>query len=180
MFSTALFGRYFDGPKSFHSIIYSEKDVIIPSIPGNLTVSPDPAHDGGSCGMSASVRKWMRDIQASAVDEPSRSRGDEDAVGTKALKSAAYKYGSESNTKNSRKKRDLPDTDRNRLCNMYIQTDKFLWDAIYEREKDEQRTREEILSIISTHIKAVTRIYGNHKFGDIVGIQFAVQRTTVM
>ncbi|XP_055333789.1 disintegrin and metalloproteinase domain-containing protein 10-like [Paramacrobiotus metropolitanus] len=165
--------KYFKGPKSFHSVIYSERNVLIPSIAGNISV-PHEAHSG-SCGLSDPVRDWMRSVQNSA--EPAI---DPAIPENEVWISPADKYSRARNVNSTRRKRDAPaDTDKNRLCNLYIQTDKFLWDAVYEREKDDQRTREEILAIISSHIKAITRIYGNHKFGDIVGIQFAVQRTTI-
>jgi disintegrin and metalloproteinase domain-containing protein 10 len=124
----------------------------------------------------------MRDVQASGEripTSPNNSASQTEPVDSEPA--AKYRRDFNEPTPSNRAKRSpSANTEKHRLCNLYIQTDKFLWDAVYEREKDEQRTREEILSIIATHIKAVTRIYGNHQFGDIVGIQFAVQRTTVL
>ncbi|OQV18341.1 Disintegrin and metalloproteinase domain-containing protein 10 [Hypsibius exemplaris] len=184
---------YFKEPKNFHSVIYSENDVVFPesSHPHNRSL-PSHSHgpnrgagEPGGCGMSDKIRNWMRGVQNSAEEDPlvmgpPRSLKKESLPPVDPFDPAA-KYRRDHGERRSRRSATgaTTDPDKNRLCNLYIQTDKFLWDHVFEREKDAQRTREEILSIISTHIKAVTRIYGNHKFGDIVGIQFAVQRTTI-
>ena len=51
--------KYFDNPKNFHSVIYNSADVHFPHTHGH------------NCGISTKTKKWMRDIQASVIRQPS-------------------------------------------------------------------------------------------------------------
>ncbi|KAL3074853.1 hypothetical protein niasHS_014298 [Heterodera schachtii] len=68
-----------------------------------------------------------------------------------------------------------------RTCTIYLQADHKLYMHVYNKEgnRDHARTREEIVSLLYNHIKAVNSIYENTDFHGINGINFAIQRTTI-
>ncbi|XP_035910988.1 disintegrin and metalloproteinase domain-containing protein 10 isoform X1 [Anopheles stephensi] len=85
-----------------------------------------------------------------------------------------------------------PKEDYRNTCSLYIQTDPLLWSHIRDsivshlhrarRTELEEKTREEILSLIIHHITAVNYIYRNTKFDGRVehrNIRFEVQRLKI-
>ncbi|CAL8109487.1 unnamed protein product [Orchesella dallaii] len=69
-------------------------------------------------------------------------------------------------------------------CTLSIQTDPLLWRHISEQERttDENKIREEILSLIAQHVKAVNHIYSNTLFDGkdtYKNIRFEVQRIKI-
>jgi len=74
--------------------------------------------------------------------------------------SPQYKYSARA----QRVKRALTPPNNKKSCSLFIQTDPLLWRHVYEQERSEQKTQEEILSMIAQHVKAVNRIYGDSEF----------------
>lgn len=85
-----------------------------------------------------------------------------------------------------------------RTCTIYLQADHKLYEHIYNKEGNRDhirfflpnliidniyfsnsRTREEIVALLYTHIKAVNQIYEGTDFNGIRGINFAIKRTTI-
>ncbi|XP_022649885.1 disintegrin and metalloproteinase domain-containing protein 10-like [Varroa destructor] len=66
-----------------------------------------------------------------------------------------------------------------RVCNLFVQTDTFLWEHIISTGKDNAKAREEISSLIAQHVEAASRIYKNTDFNGIKDIKFAVQRIRI-
>lgn len=81
-----------------------------------------------------------------------------------------------------------------RTCTIYLQADHKLYEHIYNKEGNGDhirlyfsfvcicpyfRTREEIVALLYTHIKAVNQIYESTNFNGIHGINFAIKRTTI-
>jgi hypothetical protein len=84
--------------------------------------------------------------------------------------------------KTDRSRRALPPSFNSKTtCTLSIQTDPLLWKHISEQERttDETKIREEILSLIAQHVKAVNHIYSNTLFDgkeSYKNIRFEVQR----
>ena len=59
----------------------------------------------------------------------------------------------------------------------------MLWRHVFEKEGgDDRRTREELTSMVASHVKAVNRVYDKEHFDGSYahrGIQFEVQRLKV-
>ncbi len=83
---------------------------------------------------------------------------------------AAYKYtaeanrGTSSSSSSSRVKRALDNPNKKKSCSLYIQTDPLFWRHIRDQEGDDDKTEEEILSLIAQHVKAVNKIYSDTNF----------------
>uniref|UniRef100_A0A0N5AAV0 ADAM10 endopeptidase n=1 Tax=Syphacia muris TaxID=451379 RepID=A0A0N5AAV0_9BILA len=102
------------------------------------------------CGLTEEVRREMEKIQNSVITETDDDNSD-----------SHQPY--------------------DRTCTLYIQTDQTLYRMIYNQEgnKDEVRTREEIVNIINSHLQALNSIYKNTDFNGINGINFSVQRISI-
>lgn len=164
---------------NFHSVIYSENDVL----------RHEHAGHGSGCGITEDVQRWMDNIQQSAVQEQNTKNTSEsddapkDAYLNKILKEDYNKYSREAqqwadfdSDVKQRSKRGIPEK---RACSLYIQTDPLLWEHIHVKESDATKTREEIASLIAQHVKAVNLIYESEDFGGFRGIKFLVQRITI-
>ncbi|GMR52113.1 hypothetical protein PMAYCL1PPCAC_22308, partial [Pristionchus mayeri] len=68
-----------------------------------------------------------------------------------------------------------------KTCTMHLKADHSLYRHILSKEgkNDPIRTREEIISIFYTHMKAANEIYENTKFKDVDGITFSVKQISV-
>lgn len=162
--------RYSGDAKDFHSIIYSEHDVIHPS-----ELHHRDETNGSACGLSDSNAHRMLVLQQSAIVNNA------DAVCVDCSSRRPSDSFLVRHTIDRRKRSSTTDNvaDRKRVCRMYIQTDSFLWDHVIKTEKTPARARDEILSMIAGHVKAISAIYQSYDFNGIRGIKFAVQRTTV-
>lgn len=185
--------------QSLHSVIYAESDVIDPY------EKQRAGHEGG-CGVTDETLQWMERIQNSAKEDEAeeiQAEEEEDAFSTPPQMSpsasifeenhAYLKYTREANSESrefdepgSREKRAISwrEESSKGTCSLFIQTDPLLWRHIYSQEKNDVKTREEILSLIAQHVKAVNYIYSSTKF---VGkynpqryyIRFEVQRIKI-
>ncbi|XP_077288969.1 zinc-dependent metalloprotease kuz isoform X2 [Arctopsyche grandis] len=108
-----------------------------------------------------------------------------------------FKYSREANEghhySNGRQKRATrPKEDNRNTCSLYIQTDPLIWRHIREGFPDhrdhhkkseiDEKTREEILSLIAHHVTAVNYIYRDTKFDGRIehrNIKFEVQRIKI-
>lgn len=168
---------YFPQMQPFHSIIYSDKDVI--GKPKRRKRSADES----SCGLSdSSIEEWMKKVQNSAVEEPSprkRKHSDEEH--------SHSKYSHQANSHRSKR-----EASRNRTCALFLQSDPMLWDYMVRAPSDktgglgynDERAREEITSLFASHVDGIKKIYSNttFKYGDIgpyAGFTFAVHRVQV-
>lgn len=106
------------------------------------------------------------------------------------------KYSREANSNDSsshqRHKRAAPKENKRNTCSLFIQTDPLIWKHIREGFPDhrdpnkrleiDEKTREEILSLIAHHVTAVNYIYRDTKFDGKIehrNIKFEVQRIKV-
>lgn len=198
--------RYFAPPsagnatdQSYHSLIYRDADV------GDPYALRRHGHVGG-CGITDEVVQWMERVQNSAVEEetPSPPSPPEPAPRPHATHpnslfdgearfSEDFMYNKYSRAANTRAKRATRPKDDNRnTCSLYIQTDPLIWKHVREgfpdhRDKSkkaevDEKTREEILSLIAHHVTAVNYIYRDTKFDGRMehrNIKFEVQRIKI-
>lgn len=177
--------------RSFHSIIYPDSAINHPKF--RKKRSADGKFSAG-CGLTEEIRRNMEKIQKSVIVE--------DASTEETLRGFHPAYNSFFGDL-ARNKRDLDDFNKEtvidpedafgartigslkiynvRTCTLYIQTDQMLYQMIYNQEgnKDEVRTREEIVNLINSHLQALNGIYKNTNFEGISGINFIVQRISI-
>ncbi|XP_050035329.1 disintegrin and metalloproteinase domain-containing protein 10-like [Dermacentor andersoni] len=171
--------KYFAEDRPYHSIMYSANDVELPDHE-NDTTQP-------GCGITEDVRQWMDRVANSAVPDTAesgwskprravRSPSEErhhhfsEAPQAKYLRSAGSLHLGTGGTSY------LP---KRRVCNLFVQTDTFLWDHITSTGRDPVKAREEISSLIAQHVEAASRIYRSTNFNGIRDIKFAVQRIRI-
>ncbi|XP_059091577.1 disintegrin and metalloproteinase domain-containing protein 10-like isoform X2 [Tigriopus californicus] len=178
------------GNKTIHSVIYHEAHVNDPFRHGKYGQT-----QGGGCGVSDSVQKWMENIQISnEASLPSSSNASMDQAGQdeqEELPSVVplysneipkFKYSAEANDPLRRTKRSITSPNKKKSCSLYIQTDPLFWKHVHAQEGDDDKTQEEILSLIAQHVKAVNRIYSDTPFDGKYkhnGYQFEVQRIKI-
>lgn len=171
--------KYFSDERPYHSIMYAASDVELPDHE-NETARP-------GCGITEDVRQWMDRVANSAVPDTAesgwskprravRSPSEEghhhfsEAPQAKYLRSAGGLHLGTGGTSY------LP---KRRVCNLFVQTDTFLWDHITSTGRDPVKAREEISSLIAQHVEAASRIYRSTNFNGIRDIKFAVQRIRI-
>ncbi|KRZ05584.1 Disintegrin and metalloproteinase domain-containing protein 10, partial [Trichinella zimbabwensis] len=174
---------------AYHSIIYSDDDIKFDKL--RIKRHVDGSHSS-SCGLHGNVRRTMQRLQRSAVvEEPkiftygsgrqwigaSRS-GDEPVQPWRKYVEKEHRDDEELSDRWKRSADGLYDV---RTCTLYMQADQKLWEFVYNHEgqRNSERTRNEILSLFNSHIKAVNTIYEGTNFNGIKGINFVVQRTTI-
>ncbi|KRT80735.1 hypothetical protein AMK59_4955, partial [Oryctes borbonicus] len=187
--------------KTFHSVIYDENHVEDPH--------KDKRKEGhaAGCGVTDEVMQWMERVQYSAVDDPPEPptvpkphkrkktppQANTMAIDEMDLIRPYAKYSKEANKEDrSRQRRAARREDNKNTCSLYIQTDPLIWRHIKEgfpehldRTKEEdvnEKTREEILSLIAHHVTAVNYIYRDTKFdgrNEHRNIKFEVQRIKI-
>ncbi|XP_058808923.1 disintegrin and metalloproteinase domain-containing protein 10 isoform X2 [Phymastichus coffea] len=180
-----------------HSVIYHEADVEDPY---------EQIRTGNSkgCGITDEMLDWMERVQNSAASEslaPAQS-----LHATAEL--PGHKYSKEANSVDSEQQQDhevhaddtwsararmktrtrprraaKPKEENKNTCSLFIQTDPLIWRHIFEQvNHDEEKTREEILSLIAHHVTAVNYIYRDTKFDGKIehrNIKFEVQRIKI-
>lgn len=188
-FTVDKVGKYLpiqERKKDFHSIIYSDSEINHPKFrrkrsSGDEEKDVEEEHPG--CGLTEEVRREMEKIQNSVITETDDDNSDSHQPYDSYFADIA------------RNKRDIEDFRdpygyriihsqkiyNVRTCTLYIQTDQTLYRMIYNQEgnKDEVRTREEIVNIINSHLQALNSIYKNTDFNGINGINFSVQRISI-
>ncbi|XP_043197730.1 disintegrin and metalloproteinase domain-containing protein 10-like [Amphibalanus amphitrite] len=188
---------------SFHSVIYSEEHIEDPF--QHLERGRGPF---GGCGVDGDVSEWMHKVQNSAIDDDEtefraaaeerehrrRERERPSAARRVAHDARHYKYTEEAqrhlDAGRSRSRRaprqggatsHLPDS--RGTCSLSVETDPMLWRHVFEKEGgDDRRTREELTSMVASHVKAVNRVYDKEQFDGSYahrGIQFEVQRLKI-
>lgn len=176
--------------KTFHSVIYHEDHVEDPY--ANIR----KGHSAG-CGINDEVIQWMNKIQFSGEEDPPISppvseklQSDKKYINTE---DAFNKYSKEMNEQTkTRHKRSTRRDDNKNTCSLYIQTDPLIWRHIREgfpehldpkkQTEVNEKTREEILSLIAHHVTAVNYIYRDTKFdgrNEHRNIKFEVQRIKI-
>lgn len=190
--------------RTFHSVIYHEKHVGDP-----YSHHHNDGHSSG-CGINDEVLQWMHNIQNSAVSEeqqqppkegnfvPAQGRVHKEQPKPpppkrEYLNSEDFvsKYSREANIPPRHKRATVRDLNKN-TCSLFIQTDPLIWRHIREqfpehtdpRKQHEvnEKTREEILSLIAHHVTAVNYIYRDTKFdgrSEHRNIKFEVQRIKI-
>lgn len=191
--------------KNFHSVIYNENHVEDPY------QHKRTGHFGG-CGINENVMQWMDNIQNSGEDEFKEDEIFEYNTNKQIKNTSKFtedymypfeKYSEKNNVKSNnfwhneslnRVKRaniKTKEEHNKNTCSLYIQTDPLIWRHIREGIADydkgktneiDEKTREEILSLIAHHITAVNYIYRNTKFDGKHhhrNIRFEVQRIKI-
>ncbi|XP_034937515.1 disintegrin and metalloproteinase domain-containing protein 10 isoform X2 [Chelonus insularis] len=175
---------------SLHSVIYHENDVVDPY-----------AHlregESSGCGITEQVAEWMNRIQNSAdtssprpqshsnVNKSQLQKNTSSAQTWKEWESPGHKYTKEANIRDHHRtpRATRPKEDNRNTCSLFIQTDPFIWRHISEHlQRDPEKTREEILSLIAHHVTAVNYIYRDTRFDGKTehrNIKFEVQRIKI-
>ncbi|KAL7072006.1 hypothetical protein ACQ4LE_008410 [Meloidogyne hapla] len=188
-FTVEKVNRYFDigqRPIHFHSIVYADEH-----INHSRFVKKDlPNAAGHSCALTKHIQQDMRKLQQSAIldDEYFPSKHNMSILDLQfenMHNDFKQRYYTTNRTKRSIKP-DWKDVGGRRVyeartCTIYLQADHKLYEHIYNKEGngDHIRTREEIVALLYTHIKAVNQIYEGTNFNGIHGINFAIKRTTI-
>ncbi|XP_074094703.1 zinc-dependent metalloprotease kuz isoform X5 [Cotesia typhae] len=172
--------------ESLHSVMYHENDVIDPY--ANIRNG-----DSSGCGITEEVAEWMSKVQNSAEIFPYQSsssiphknftiNNNINTGSSRAWESPSHKYTKEANILNHRRttRATRPKEENRNTCSLFIQTDPFIWRHISEHlQRDAEKTREEILSLIAHHVTAVNYIYRDTRFdgkSEHRNIKFEVQR----
>uniref|UniRef100_A0A6P7FQB9 Disintegrin and metalloproteinase domain-containing protein 10 n=1 Tax=Diabrotica virgifera virgifera TaxID=50390 RepID=A0A6P7FQB9_DIAVI len=187
--------------RTFHSVIYHEDHVEDPY------AHKREGHSAG-CGINDDVIEWMNKIQSSGEDLPippstvafkkavkhkkhlKTKKDKEEPNPLPNYEDVVNKYSKEANEQsNSRHRRATRRDENKNTCSLYIQTDPLIWRHIREgfpehldpkkQQEVNEKTREEILSIIAHHVTAVNYIYRDTKFdgkSEHRNIKFEVQR----
>uniref|UniRef100_A0A5S6Q728 ADAM10 endopeptidase n=1 Tax=Trichuris muris TaxID=70415 RepID=A0A5S6Q728_TRIMR len=177
------YSAFAPAPRQFHSIIYTDDDIDY----AKIRVKRELIAQAPSCGLRGYTAEWMKQVQRSAVNGPETmstttvrpvNRHPVERQSEAPRPEPWRMYMPESNQRSRRNSDNLYDV---RTCTVYMQADQKLWQFVYNHEgqRDEERTRNEILSLFNNHIKAVNAIYENTNFNGISGINFVVQRTTI-
>ncbi|CAK5049746.1 unnamed protein product [Meloidogyne enterolobii] len=185
-FTVEKANRYFDvgqRPIHFHSIVYADEHIT-----HNRFIKKDPNNGAHySCALTKKLHQDMRKFQQSAIV-------DDDYILTENnlnnLTILDLEFERMHNSFNQRTKRSIKTDWKDvggrrvyeaRTCTIYLQADHKLYEHIYNKEGngDHIRTREEIVALLYTHIKAVNQIYESTNFNGIHGINFAIKRTTI-
>ncbi|VDP16708.1 unnamed protein product [Soboliphyme baturini] len=179
---------------SIHSIVYKEEDIQFANV--RLKRSPMRSNATVGCGLqNDAICEWMQRIRHSAVDDGLPWTLDETTeqkvkfwpshlVKEQKEEAPSLKYLAYRREDNLRTKRDAA-TETNgqkmRTCSLYLQADQKLWEHVFlhEGQRNYERTRNEILALFHSHIKAVNVIFEDTDFNGIKGINFVVQRTTI-
>ncbi|XP_064471223.1 disintegrin and metalloproteinase domain-containing protein 10-like isoform X2 [Ornithodoros turicata] len=167
--------KYFSDSRPYRSVMYAASDVELPEQkPG--------------CGITDDVKQWMDRVANAAVPGSEESRKQKRSGRSERSPGGSDFHTSEApHTKYLRGPPHLqvPSTlpanflPNRRVCNLFVQTDTFLWNHIIATSKDEIKAREEISSLIAQHVEAASRIYRNTNFNGIRDIKFAVQRIRI-
>ncbi|XP_050507838.1 disintegrin and metalloproteinase domain-containing protein 10 isoform X2 [Diabrotica virgifera virgifera] len=190
--------------RTFHSVIYHEDHVEDPY------AHKREGHSAG-CGINDDVIEWMNKIQSSGEDLPitpstvafkkavkhkkhlKTKKDKEEPNPLPNYEDVVNKYSKEANEQsNSRHRRATRRDENKNTCSLYIQTDPLIWRHIREgfpehldpkkQQEVNEKTREEILSIIAHHVTAVNYIYRDTKFdgkSEHRNIKFEVQRIKI-
>ncbi|XP_048517768.1 disintegrin and metalloproteinase domain-containing protein 10 isoform X3 [Dendroctonus ponderosae] len=198
--------------RTFHSVIYHEDHVHDPyeamreghsagcgindeviawmdSI--HNTVVPDPFPT--SLEKPHNTSKLVKLLSKDETNQILTNKVNGSPVNPKSSYEAGFKkYSKEANQNFSRHKRAARRDDKKNTCSLYIQTDPLIWRHIREtfpehtdpRKESEvnEKTREEILSLIAHHVTAVNYIYRDTKFdgrSEHRNIKFEVQRIKI-
>ncbi|XP_064471108.1 disintegrin and metalloproteinase domain-containing protein 10-like [Ornithodoros turicata] len=168
--------KFFDRPTSFHSVMYSEKDV---SFPQNKKT-------GSFCGLHGATEQWMDRIL-----EQSSPYNRKELIGRSSHSPWYRRHLLSHDTENLEStKSDTNSQDRNatrrsaeasrRACNLEINVDHTLYEKISQRGMmDSQQTREQISSLIATHLHKVNQIYPRTNFDGVEDIMFTIHRVKI-
>ncbi|XP_012251802.2 disintegrin and metalloproteinase domain-containing protein 10 isoform X2 [Athalia rosae] len=180
--------------ETLHSVIYHENDVDDPY--ANIR----EGHSSG-CGVTEERVQWMDAVQNSGEPDPQppptlpgkKSRKHVETIKvdpwTGDNEEPGHKYSRQANepgnsrTRRTRRATRPKEDNKNTTCSLFIQTDPLIWRHISEQlHGDPEKTKEEILSLISQHVTAVNYIYRDTKFdgrSDHRNIKFEVQRIKI-
>ncbi|GMT31044.1 hypothetical protein PFISCL1PPCAC_22341 [Pristionchus fissidentatus] len=189
---TAKYYEQHERPSTFHSVIYHDNQInhksmrldenrVKRSVHSHAHEEEDRGRSIRSlgCALDDDTKVYGRGAEGSTVggrsvlNEHSGARGDD------------YTF-SLSDFAARRERRSIYDRDpkgryKVRTCSMYFQADHKLYQEILRKEgnNDPTRSREEIVSMFYTHVRAVNEIYENTNFNGVQGINFAVKRVSV-
>ncbi|XP_065297900.1 disintegrin and metalloproteinase domain-containing protein 10-like isoform X1 [Dermacentor albipictus] len=181
-------GHFVQDSAPFHSLIYSARDV---------------SFAGGRCGLHGAAKDAMDRIRRQYRRHQSQQRRLKRSVMdldlettpmTSAIRRKVAAYGSGIHGRNLSKtpsnrgglldpEGTLRKTYVQRVCNLEIAVDHTLFEAVASWQGNEHdkilRARQELTSMVSKHVKAVSEIFGGTNFNGITGIEFVVQRLVI-
>ncbi|KAI0207615.1 Disintegrin and metalloproteinase domain-containing protein 10 [Lamellibrachia satsuma] len=148
---------YFRDPQKFHSVIYSEDDMVVDPYRHKRNA------ERGTCGSeNADIRKWMESVQNSATVEEHVVKRDVEHEAQSRWQERGNIYTAAMN----RAKRTTGTP--NLICHMFLQSDPELWNYMTNQigglGYNEARANEEITSLLSTHVSGIKTIYESTKF----------------
>ncbi|XP_077564431.1 disintegrin and metalloproteinase domain-containing protein 10-like [Haemaphysalis longicornis] len=187
--------KFFSRGTPFHSLLYSIRDVRMPSAGG--------AH--GWCGVRGETARWMsqlaahsRLVQPPHKERPPKRTNLERWLGRRPLEVAKHTEdyddveaddddddddvddghggGSNSSRRSSRRSRPHP----NRVCGLFVSIDHLLYEKFSEADAgDPVRTRERLSTLIAGHVARASQVYRKTSFGGIQDVSFNVHRIQI-
>ncbi|XP_064471110.1 disintegrin and metalloproteinase domain-containing protein 10-like isoform X2 [Ornithodoros turicata] len=162
--------KFLGRPTSFHSVMYSDKDVKFPT----------NREKGLICGLRGRTEEWMNRVlkQYSSPDNDAKLGDSSDHYlwHRRHLLSESNKDQRQGGEKNATGR--AADVSR-RVCNLEINIDHQLYEKIAEGHNDRARAREQISSLIAAHLDRINKIYPKTDFKGIEDISFIVQRIKI-
>ncbi|CDW56439.1 disintegrin family protein [Trichuris trichiura] len=181
--SSYVYGSILDGVFDGHVHTGDDDDIDY----SKIRIKRDLIAQAPSCGLRGRTAEWMKQVQRSAIDVADTStrtttvRPHDRQPLMETRRAEPWRMYMPEGGSVQRGRRNADKLYDVRTCTVYMQADQKLWQFVYSHEgqRDEERTRNEILSLFNNHIKAVNAIYENTNFNGISGINFVVQRTTI-
>ncbi|KAK3597916.1 hypothetical protein CHS0354_042255 [Potamilus streckersoni] len=172
-----------------HSVIYRDKDLNLD--PYRIQRERDRREaskaisTSGYCGYDQAVQ-WMRSVVQSEVTQDT-IRHRRSAMEWQEVSDEHEHQNVEDNIYSSRLHRQKRENliGQKNTCTLHLRSDPLLWNHVMDKNKQNKDiAQDEILAFFANHVKAINAIYGSTNFTDgrvwYTGVQFAVQRTTVM
>ncbi|KAA3681783.1 disintegrin and metalloproteinase domain-containing protein 10 [Paragonimus westermani] len=180
-------GNFFDHPTPFHSIIYHDSHVKLPESKARVarsTVFPKPI---AFCGLSDPIiAQKMRELTSPAsgiLDEVSKRSRRASVSEPVEVDSNSYAADLSSNDLFNGYRTSNPFAGRisstsstaganTRVCNLYLQSDTFLWDRVISMQHirgNRDLAVKEITSIFTQHVQGAQAIYQHTLFRDHAG-----------
>lgn len=176
--------KFIDRPTSFHSVLYSSRDIRIPHATRSKPVS--------WCGVSGETEEWMRKVlesrrqnakehQYQRTRHPLYARHLHTArayqdVSPRIRRAEADHGPSDRYEGKARRQRSATS---GHVCNLEIAVDHTLFRKFSEPGMSREQTRERISSIIAAHVDKLNKEYSTTNFNGIKAISFVVQRIKI-
>ncbi|XP_056642317.1 disintegrin and metalloproteinase domain-containing protein 10 isoform X1 [Diorhabda sublineata] len=192
--------------RTFHSVIYHEDDVEDPYAhlreghSAGCGINDDVIqwmnkiqYSETEDSPTAPTTPYQKPTKHKKYNKSNRYKKDKSEEKSPNFEDVLNKYSKEANERsNTRHRRATRRDDTKNTCSLYIQTDPLIWRHIREgfpehldpkkQSEVNEKTKEEILSLIAHHVTAVNYIYRDTKFdgkNEHRNIKFEVQRIKI-